>query len=121
MASKPFSTITWSEDEITPRLKALPKKLERAIQGVMVYHSGPVQSYARQNAPWTDRTGNARNGLFAEAFKVTGKQGIVLYHTMPYGLWLEVRFSGKYATILPTIQAKAPDVMRTINKLMGKL
>jgi len=34
----------------------------------------------------------------------------VVYHTMPYGLWLEVRWSGRYAIIGPTMLHIAPQL-----------
>lgn len=113
--------IIWTENQIPKRLAELGPKIHAAVGAVMAYHAPQVQSYARSNARWTDQTGNARNGLFAEPFASRDTQGIVLYHTMPYGVWLEVRFSGRYAIIVPTITNKGPDVMRTIDKLMRKL
>lgn len=89
--------------------------------GVMRMHDGNVQNYARQNAPWQDQTGNARNGLMAEAFKDDRGHGIVLFHTMPYGIWLETRWSGKYQIIEPTVQFYGPKVMQTVNKLLARI
>jgi len=130
-------TIVWYQDEITPNLKKLPDKVHRAVHGVMQFHEGRIQSHMRDNAPWTDRTTNARNGLFAKAYEDDGggpgrdslgrftgsshKHGIVLYHTMPYGIWLEVRNSGRYAIILPTIEEKGPEVMASIRKLLARM
>lgn len=81
-----------------------------------------VQDAARTNASWTDRTGNARQGLFAKA--QSGQRGghsIVLYHTMPYGIWLEVRWAGKYAIIAPTIQSEGRRIMSNVNKLLAMM
>jgi hypothetical protein len=36
---------------------------------------------------------------------------IVLSHGVPYGIWLEVRFSGKYAIVTPAIPYWGPKVM----------
>lgn len=74
-----------------------------------------AETYMRENAPWTDRTGNARNGLRAvhEAEPMV-HHDLVVFHTMPYGLWLEVRFSGRYAILFPTLKAIAPDLMERI-------
>lgn len=93
-----------------------------------------VQDYARVNAKWTDQTGNARQGLFARhstgggrnakgQFTGGGKSthNITLYHTMPYGIWLEVRWAGKYAIIVPTIQVEGARIMGNVNKLMAMM
>jgi hypothetical protein len=73
------------------------------------------------NAPWTDRTGNARQGLAAQAFDEGANQGIVLFHQVPYGIWLEVRFSGRYAIIEPTIDVMGPQVMESLNNILGEI
>jgi len=70
-----------------------------------------AESYARQNAPWTDRTGNARNGLRVAHEKTPMVvHRLITYHSMPYGIWLEVRWSGRYAIIGPTMVAIAPQL-----------
>lgn len=72
---------------------------------------GSVEEYARTNAPWEDRTGDARAGLHAEAKSSGGDIVLTLEHTVEYGLWLEVIQNGRFATIMPTIEAKAPQVL----------
>lgn len=62
-----------------------------------------AQNHARTNAPWTDRTGNARSGLFAQAFSNSGAFEIVLYHTMSYGVFLEKRWDGRWGIIPETV------------------
>jgi len=78
------------------------------------------QNHMRTNAPWTDRTGNARQGLFGRAFR-NGKNGytIVYYGTVPYQIWLEVANSGTYKIIEPTLQIMGPKVMSDLRSIMG--
>ncbi len=108
-------------DTLTPGLATFPPKLNAAVAAVMQYHEATVQDYARDNAPWTDRTSNARNGLFARAYSTVRSHGIVLYHTLPYGIWLEVRWGGKYRIIVPTIQRQGVVVMRSLQGLMRRM
>lgn len=61
-------------------------------------------SWMRSNAPWTDRTGNARNGLSGKTIVATNEVVVVFYHSVPYGIYLEVKQSGRYQVILPAIQ-----------------
>jgi hypothetical protein len=70
-----------------------------------------VQEYARSHAPWEDRTGDARDGLTAEGDFSFVSYTITLYHTVDYGIWLETRWHGKYAIILPTIEVMGPRFM----------
>lgn len=80
------------------------------------------QNYMRTKAPWTDRTGNARQGLFGRAYK-NGLNGyvIVYYGTAPYQIWLEVANSGRYKIIEPTLQVMGPKVMADLQGVMGSM
>ncbi len=66
--------------------------------------------YAKANAPWADRTGDARAGL--DTHVEWDGETIVwqLYHTVSYGLWLETIQSGALAIIMPTLEQFAPRV-----------
>ena len=106
--------------------KEMERKLQRAIYGVCKFWDGRVEAYAKQNAPWTDRTSNARNGLFARAYKL-GKTtfGIILAHSVDYGIWLEVRNRprGRAARpiIMKTVNLYAPKVTKTLTKILDRL
>jgi len=114
-------SIEWDMGTIRLRTKALGHVVDKGIAAVMSKKAVDVQDYARSNAPWTDRTGNARNGLFATSRSGQGTHEIVLYHTVPYGIWLEVRFAGRNAIIRPTIQSQAPLVMKAIEGMLSKI
>lgn len=87
----------------------------------MTYMTPEIESYMKSNAKWTDRTSNARNGLRAVTDFSDGSYAIVMFHSVPYGIWLEVRFSGRYAIIEPTVQAMGPVVMENVQHLLARL
>jgi len=96
-------------DSLSPSLQRMLPQVDAGVDLAMDFMRDHAETYARENAPWTDRTGNARNGLFV----VHEKEPMVIhrlitYHTMSYGLWLEVRWSGRYAIIGPTMFHTAP-------------
>lgn len=104
---------TFDFDTLTPNLKRLLPVIDAAVD-LTFDHMEPVfEGHMRQTAPWRDRTGNARNGLKAkhEAEPMVSHT-MVLYHSMPYGYWLEVRWSGRYAVIGPTMLAVSPELVR---------
>lgn len=103
-------------------INELPEKVDGAIHAVMVYQSGHAVSYMKTNAKWTDRTGNARNGLDSAVLWNPGvSHAIRLFHRMWYGVFLESRWAGKYAIILPTIQRFGPDTMSMLQHLFRRL
>lgn len=63
-----------------------------------------LRQYAHDNAPWNDITGDARAGLETAALVYNGGLQVDLYHTVEYGIWLEVCLAGKYAIIIPSIE-----------------
>lgn len=78
-----------------------------------------MEQWAKEKAPWQDRTTDAREFLSATV-EETGPIGtIVLSHGVPYGLWLEIAHQGNYAIIAPAIDYWAPIVMRDIQRMMN--
>lgn len=98
-------------DSLSPNLKKLLPYVDAGVDLVFDRYETLATNHLRENAPWKDRTGNARNGLMAkhDATPMV-KHELTLYHSMPYGYWLEVRWSGRYAIIGPTMVALAPDL-----------
>lgn len=62
---------------------------------------------AQAGAPWDDRTGMARDGLWVEVYEEDGDVYLDLGHTMDYGLYLETIQNGRFAIIMPTLERYA--------------
>lgn len=116
-----MSGIEITEDTLTPRLKSLHPQLHGAIMATMTFFADRAEKYAKSNAPWQDQTGNARQALSARAIGAPTRYVIVVFHQMPYGVWLEVRWSGRYAIILPTIEHIGPQLMTALSRVLGDL
>jgi len=86
-------------------------KMEAGLAAVTKGFANNVEEYAKEHAPWENRTGDARNGLRATAEQRLVSYTITLFHTVDYGIWLEVRWDGKYAIILPTIEHMGHELM----------
>ena len=98
-------------DSLSPALQQFMPRLDAGVSLAFDAMQAKAESYARANAPWTDRTGNARAGLSAtHVSEAMVRHTLVVYHTMPYGIYLEVRWSGRYAIIGPTTVAVAPEL-----------
>lgn len=67
-----------------------------------------VRETAQWNAPWEDRTGEAREGLQTKVEANNGEVILTLFHTVEYGLWLEVIQNGRFGVIMPTLEQQAP-------------
>jgi hypothetical protein len=109
------------KDSLSPSLKKLFPAIDAGVDLAFDYMAPRAASYARQNAPWTDRTGNARNGLRAVHEKTPMvEHRLIVFHSMPYGLWLEIRWSGRYAIIAPTLHWTAPQLSTVISEAVKR-
>jgi HK97 gp10 family phage protein len=99
-------------------------KLQKALHATVKYWDGPVERWMKHNAPWTDRTTNARNGLFAVARKVSSTiYSIIVGHSVDYGVYLEEGTENMRARpiIRPAIEAFAPKVIASLVKLLDRM
>jgi len=110
-----------TSDTLTPNLKTFPLKVEAALDTAMYVHSLRTEGWMRDNAPWQDVTGNARNGLRARADTGGASKVIWVYHTVPYGIWLEVRWDGRFAIIAPTISVQGRALMAYLRNLFKRV
>ena len=113
--------MSWSlEGDLMTNLDGMDRRVQRAMVGGALFVKPKAIAMMKDNAPWTDRTSAARNGLNAEVV-VDGKTvGIVLYHTVPYGVFLETRWGGKFAVIEQTMESIAPMYIEAIERLVAQ-
>lgn len=129
--------IVWTDTTLFARMHSLDAKIARALAALVQRNAPAVQNYARRTAPWTDQTGNARQGLFARYAMESGSgrailtgeatgegagvHTINLSHSVNYGIWLETRWAGKYAVIAPTIQREGARIMKSAERLLDRM
>lgn len=92
------------EDTLTLALEDIGPKLMAEVEAEALELAGEILDYARSNAPWEDRTGAARAGLDIAVQQDVDAIVIQLYHTVDYGLWLEVIENGHFSIIMPTLE-----------------
>ena len=72
--------------------------------------------FAKEQASWEDRTGDAREGLDTDVSRHGNTIIWELFHTVPYGVWLETIQNGKFAIIMPTLELFAPEIGRGLTE-----
>lgn len=92
----------------------LPQRFEQAI-GTGVANTvkdiaQEMEAYAKENAPWDDRTGDARGGLKTVVVEdaVNHTYSIFLGYSVDYGVYLETANGGQFAVVKPTVERFAP-------------
>lgn len=115
------ATFVLTDKGLSQKLREGDKKVQRAVMARLQYYAPQIEADAKVSAPWTDQTSNARNGLAARAYQDGDETGIILFHQVPYGIYLETRWSGRYAVIMPTIDKWGPIVLNGLNGTMGSI
>lgn len=104
--------------EIQRGLLEYERRVNSALMQLAEYLARIFEQEAKREAPWTDRTGNARQRL--HAFTRAISQDVVevwLSHGVEYGVYLETRFQGRYAIIWPTIEAHLAEIDRMLRAI----
>jgi hypothetical protein len=96
------------------------RRLLDAVYQLAQVFAARIEAYAKAHARWTDRTGNARQGLTSRAFRTAAGVVIALWHTMSYGIWLEVAHAGKYAIILEALEQHYGPLMAALRQLVRR-
>ncbi len=117
--------IRWSTppSELAAAIERYGDRVLTAVAAVAQRVATEMQNQAKADAPWTDRTGNARTGIFgtSEADFAARVVTIYLSHgaTIDYGLWLELANSGRYGVIMRTMQAQYEPLMQMLREIFA--
>jgi len=114
-------SFSYDDGELIRSVAGLEAKIQGAVEILVDYHALQGQADLKTSAPWTDRTGAARTGLHTISFSGGNKHTIVFAHSVHYGIWLEVKFSGRDEVIMPVVRKTGRDLMWSLEGLMGRL
>jgi hypothetical protein len=101
-------------DTVFRNLDSFADRVLYAVYLVAQEHAADIEAYAKANRTWKDRTGDARKTLHGTARQDEIATFLTIGHGMPYGKWLELANSGKYAILWPTIEADVPEFLRDV-------
>lgn len=124
-------TIQWTgDDDIRRNMDEYEKRVLEAVNKVLTLMAPIIETAAKTNAPWTDRTALARGGLRgytseepADGYPTEELAATVvalyLSHQMDYGAFLELANSGRYAVILPTLEAHYGQIKQMLDGIFA--
>ncbi len=107
-------------------IEALKRRSHGSIINAGQQSADKMVQYAKENARWTDRTGNARRtiapvNLFGEPdSKQANYYYIGVCGNMPYSVSLELGHSGKYAILQPTVDKFAYKITDEIRNAISR-
>lgn len=101
-------------------LKRYQSALAEALYQLALSFAPKIETWMKQNAPWTDRTGNLRSSLYAEVERLVGEAvTIQLDYGLDYGKYLEFAHAGKFAIIGPALDHWSPLVWAAVKELIS--
>lgn len=116
----PSGGIVMDRNTLKTGVQKFRRDLISAVGAATAYEAQRGQDWMRANAPWTDRTSNARNGLFATSSTMPNGWRITMYHTMPYGVFLELSRDGRFQIIVPAIRHTGDELMKVLRNIMER-
>lgn len=103
-------------------LSQLENKTDMAIRAFCDTGALKMQSYAQQNARWTDRTGAARQRLKGGVEKRANGYAIRISHGVDYGIWLEFAHEKRFAILPDTIRVVGQEeILPAFEKFLERL
>lgn len=107
-----------SVDNVSRNMREYGRRVLWARMRVAQYWTAVFETEAKQNAPWTDRTGNARQSLHSYVEELTNNAvAIYLSHGVDYGIYLETMSSGRYGVIMDVLERHYQEVMDMVAEI----
>ncbi len=107
---------------VLTNLSKTDTKAQMAFDMVASDIASDFEAKAKQEAPWTDRTGMARkslNGYVTHPSKT--KIHVNLAHGVDYGIWLEMAHEKRFAIVEPIVRLNSPDALDRFNKVLDRI
>lgn len=103
-----------TQNSITPYLAVAQIQAKQEWEDTIVEVAAEMLEWAKENAPWADRTGDARAGLDVDVTDTAREIVVSLFHTVDYGKWLELIKNGEYAIIMPALEKFGEEIKKRI-------
>lgn len=115
-------TIQWDQrpESVFPLgFEEYTRAVEEALRQLVESYRPRIEAWMKANAPWTDRTGNARQGLHTEVEALTNGIALYLMHSMDYGVFLEWANQGTFAILTPALDVFGPQIWEDVKALFA--
>lgn len=109
--------LTFDNEIVLQNIQGLEGRVRQQVNVLGNATGQKMQSFAQENAPWTDRTGDARQLLKYKSTMDKNGVTVSIFHQVEYGLWLEVAHNEKYAILKNSRDAILPEFIEAIKHI----
>lgn len=108
-------------NKVNGEIREIFDRRRAAVYAKSLQYAAKALNYFRQqqanNKYWDNRTGTARDTMFAKAAFDDGDIVWFMSHWVQYGIYLELANDGKHESIRPVINKYAPQFEKEIREL----
>lgn len=103
--------------QVTTNMRKLKTRCAEAVHQIADRNFIEMENFAKSNASWTDRTGDARRSI--EKVDKSNAQAIEFWLIIgvTYGIWLEIANQGKFQILRPTLTIFEPKIKKELKAL----
>lgn len=118
----PFRWIVSPEVAWPALATAYVAAIRAGVLSIANRYAPEIETWMKQNAIWTDRTGNARQALYSEVIEFVEIISIEMAYRadLEYGIWLELANAGRFAIIGPALDYFAPRVWADVQSMLSR-
>lgn len=114
-------TLDTGAQDLRARLKEMQQRALYAMEVQARASAGALEADARTGAPWTDRSGAARNSIVGRAQRSGTTFTITLSGNVRYLVYLELAHERRWAALWPSMQRNAERILKNIARAGGFL
>ena len=114
-------SISWDTKNVLAKLNSMQQKTRTSLQIIADSAAKAMEKYAKANARWTDRTGNARQRLKGSTRWEETALIAAISHNVDYGMWLELCNEKKYAILEEALNSQAQNLLDAYQRFLSKL
>lgn len=114
-------SISFDTKDVLNNLNGMQAKTRAALQIIADTAVKSMEKYAKTNARWTDRTGNARQRLKGSTRWEESALIAAISHNVDYGMWLELCHEKKYAILEEALDSQAQNLLDSYKRFLNKL
>ena len=114
-------SISWDTKTVLKKLNSMQQKTRSSLQIIADSAAKAMESYAKTNAKWTDRTGAARQRLKGSTRWDETALIAAISHNVDYGIWLELCNEKKYAILEEALNSQAQNLLDAYQRFLSQL
>ena len=114
-------SISWDTKTVLKKLNSMQQKTRSSLQIIADSAAKAMESYAKTNARWTDRTGAARQRLKGSTRWDETALIAAISHNVDYGIWLELCNEKKYAILEEALNSQAQNLLDAYQRFLSQL